>query len=286
MNRVGHVFKEIFRNLYKNPGTSLSAILSMTLLFLLFDIFWIAADTSDEFYENYLSDLKMEVFIAEEHPDSSIGFIKDEIKKIEGVSSLVFISKENARNELADLVGIDLLIGYDSSNPLPQSMVLTFQSDVLNSPDLSEIENRIMSQQGVSHVYYSKNWLAKAESTKNIISDIGLLLGLLILLTVLVSSANNMRLTAKTRAVGFYQMRLLGAGKLLLAMPFIIEGILLGALSAGIGWGLVFYWKDKIQFSNFEIIFPTLEEIGIYCLAAGILGLISGYVGIRRLLRL
>lgn len=286
MNRVGHVFKELFRNLYKNPGTSLSAILSMTLLFLLFDIFWVAADTSDKFYENYLSDLKMEVFISEEYPDSSLGVIKDEIKRIDGVSSMTFISKETARKELADLVGIDLLVGYDSSNPLPQSLILTFQSDVLNSTDLSAIENRIMSQQGVSNVYYSKNWLAKAESTKNIIADIGLLLGGLILLTVLVSSANNMRLTAKTRAVGFYQMRLLGAGKLLLAMPFIIEGVFLGALSAGIGWGMIFYWKDKLQFANFEIIFPTFEEIGLYCLAAGLLGLVSGYVGIRRLLRL
>ena len=81
-------------------------------------------------------------------------------------------------------------------------------------------------------------------------------------------------------------MRLLGAGKLFLAMPFIIEGVLLGALSAGIGWGMIYYWKDKIQFANFEIIFPTLEEIGFYCLAAGLLGLISGYVGIRRQLRL
>lgn len=286
MNRVGHIFKEMFRNLYKNPGTSLSAILSMTLLFLLFDIFWIAADTSDKFYDNYLSDLQMEIFILEEYPDSSISIIKDEIKKIDGVSSLAFISKENARNELAELVGIDLLVGYDSSNPLPQSFILTFQPHVLNSIDLSEIESSIMSLRGVSHVYYSKNWLAKAESTKNIISDIGLFLGLLILVTVLVSSANNMRLTAKTRAVGFYQMRLLGAGKLLLAMPFIIEGILLGSLSAGIGWGMIFYWKDKIRFSNFEIIFPSIEEIGIYCLAAGLLGLISGYVGIKRLLRL
>ncbi len=286
MNRIGHVGKEIFRNLYRNPGTSLSAILSMTLLFLLFDIFWIAADTSDQFYENYLSDLKMEVFIAEEYPDSSIEIIKNEIKKIEGVSSLSYISKENARKELAKLVGVDLLVGYDSSNPLPRSMILTFQAEKLNTANMAEIENYVISQKGVSHVYYSKNWLAKAESTKNIISDIGLLLGGLILLTVLVSSANNMRLTAKTRAIGFYQMRLLGAGKLLLAMPFIIEGVLLGALSAGLGWGMIFYWKDKIQFSSFEIIFPTFEEIGFYCLTAGLLGLISGYVGIRRLLRL
>ena len=286
MNRISHIFKEIFRNLYKNPGTSLSAILSMTLLFILFDLFWIAADTSDRFYENYLSDLQMEVFISEEFPDSSLTFMKNNISAIEGVNSLSYISKEQARDELAGLVGVDLLIGYDSINPLPQSMILTFNSDVINSEDLSTIETSIMNNRGVSNVYYSKNWLAKAESTKKIIADIGVILGILILLTVLVSSANNMRLTAKTRVSGFYQMRLQGAGKLFLAMPFLVEGVVLGSLSAGLGWALIFYWKDKIEFSNFEIVFPTIQDISYYCLAAGLLGLISGYVGIRRLLRL
>lgn len=286
MNQISHIVKEIFRNLYKNPGTSLSAILSMTLLFVLFDLFWIAADTSDRFYNTYLSDLQMEVFISEEFPDSSISDIKNDLSAIEGVNSLTYISKDQARNELAGLVGVDLLVGYDSINPLPQSMVLTFNTDVINTEGLSKIESSIMNNKGVSNVYYSKNWLAKAESTKKIIADIGLILGALILLTVLVSSANNMRLTAKTRVSGFYQMRLQGAGKLFMAMPFLVEGIFLGSLSAGLGWALIFYWKDKIQFTNFEIVFPTIEEIGLYCLAAGLLGLISGYVGIRRLLRL
>ena len=286
MTRILHVIKELFRNIYKNPGTSFSAILSMILLFLLFDLFWISAKTSDLFYEEYLSELNMEVFISEEIPDSSITSLKDNITAINGISSLVYISKEDARRELSELVGVDLLIGYDSNNPLPRSFILSFQSDFLNSAELTDIENRINSEIGVSHVYYSKNWLAKAESTKSLIADIGMMLGGLILLTVLVSSANNMRLTAKTRAVGFNQMRLLGAGKLLLAMPFIIEGILLGALSAGIGWGIIYYWKDKVEFTKFVIVFPTIEEILVYCALAGLLGLISGYVGIRRLLKL
>lgn len=286
MTRILHVLKELFRNLYKNPGTTFSAILSMTLLFLLFDIFWVAAKTSDAFYADYLSELRMEVFISEEVPDSTLTFISDAITMIPGVANVSYISKELARAELSKLVGVDLLIGYDSTNPLPRSYLLSFEKEIINNLDLTEIENTVIAQQGVSHVYYSKNWLEKAENTKSLIADVGMMLGGLILLTVLISSANNMRLTAKTRAVGFYQMRLLGAGKMLLAMPFIIEGILLGAISAGLGWGMIFYWKDKIEFTKFTLKFPTLEEIIIYCLLAGILGLISGYIGIRRPLKL
>lgn len=286
MTRFFHVFKEMFRNLYKNPGTTLSAILVLTLLFLWFDVFWIAADTSDHFYDDYISELNMEVFIDEDMPDSLITGLQNSIEQINGVDSLYYISKSDARNELTQLVGVDLLIGYDTTNPLPRSFIVSFSPKYLSLDSLSGIETQIMSQQGISNVYYSKNWLAKVEKTKSMIGDVGLMLGGLILLTVLLSSANNMRLTAKTRAVGFNQMRLLGAGKLFLAMPFIIEGIFIGALSAGIGWGIIYYWKDKIEFQQFSIVFPTLEEILIYCALAGLLGLFSGYFGIRRLLKL
>jgi len=43
MSRIAHILKELSRNLYRNPGTALGSFLSLTLLFLLFDLYWIAA---------------------------------------------------------------------------------------------------------------------------------------------------------------------------------------------------------------------------------------------------
>ena len=111
-------------------------------------------------------------------------------------------------------------------------------------------------------------------------------LGILILLTILFNSANNMRLTARTRAAGLYQMRLLGAGKIFLSMPYFLEGLLIGAFSAGLGWALIGYFKDKIDFTMVEIIFPSLQYIVIFCCLSALLGLISGYMGIRKQMKL
>lgn len=286
MSRINHVVKELFRNLYRNPGTNFSTLLSMMLLFLLFDLFWIAAGTSESFYQDFLSDLNMEVFISEEATDSTLADIRKYIAFVEGVSALRYVSKERAREQLSLLVGVDLLVGYDSTNPLPRSYVISFDADYLTTEDLTGIEQEVVALDGVSHVYYSKNWLEKAEKTRGIIRDIGMMLGGLILLTVLFSSANNMRLTARARAVGFQQMRLLGGGKLFLAFPFLIEGFLIGGLSAGAGWLIISYWKDRIDFTKIVVVFPTAEEILVFCSLAALLGVISGYLGIRRLLKL
>jgi len=47
MSRLGHIVSEQGRNLSRHLATSLGSLLSLTLLFLLFDLFWIAAATSD-----------------------------------------------------------------------------------------------------------------------------------------------------------------------------------------------------------------------------------------------
>jgi len=285
VTRIAYILKELSRNLYRNPGTAMGSFLSLMLLFLLFDLYWIAAGTSERFYTRLLSELKMEVFIAEETADSTLPIIKAALGAIDGVQSVEYISREKAREELSRLVGVDLLVGYDTLNPLPRSYVLDFSPDFLSTVGLADIESEIGKQAGISQVFYSKQWLQKAESTRTIILNIGMTLGALILLTALISSVNSIRLSSRARAIGFQQMRLLGAGKLYLAVPFLIEGFLLGGLSAVTGWLLIFYAKQKITFTQFELVLPTIEEIIIFCGITALLGIISGYLGIRKLLR-
>lgn len=286
MSRINHVFKELTRNVWRNLLTTFSTFMVMTLLFLLFDLFWIAAGTSDRVYKDFLSDLQMEVFIAEEAADSTISALQTGILSIPGVNEVEYISREIARQQLAMMVGVDLLVGYDTANPLPRSLILSFDDNYLNTEQLNEIESQIAGINNVAQIYYSKNWLGKVEKTRTIITRVGLILGSLILLTVLFSSTSSMSLTTRARASGFEQMRLLGAGKMFLAFPFLIEGIIIGCFSAAAGWGIILYLKGRIDFSQVEIIFPSYLDITYFCLLAGLLGLISGYLGIRKMLKL
>ncbi len=286
MIRIQHILKEFFRNVYRNPGTTLSGFLSMGLLFLLFDLFWVAAGTANKFYAELISDLQMEIFVSEAAPDSTLPAVQDRLSALAGVATVEYISKQTAREELTSLVGIDLLVGYDTVNPLPRSYLLSFNSDYLTIDGLAEIERRATAMEGISHVYYSRNWLEKAENTRGVIRNVGMILGAVILLAVLISTANNMRLMTRARAVGFQQMRLQGAGGLFLAFPFLIEGLVLAGLSAAAGWMAIFYSKNQIDFTQIEVIFPNSDDILLFCVAAAVLGVLSAFLGIKRFLRL
>ena len=281
MTRITYVIREMGRNLYRNFGTAVGSLLSLTLLFLLFDLFWVAAGTSERFYLAIISDLQMDVFIREDLAEEDVPRLADSLEQLPGVSSVTYISRERARLELADQVGTDLLVGYDTLNPLPRSLVLTFQPSYLNLSDMRRLEARLAPMLGVAEISYSRQWLEKVEQTRSILLKVGLALGLIIFLTALISSANSIRLMTRARAVGFRQLLLLGTGRLFIALPFLVEGFLMAVLAAAIGWGIVYYGNQQVSFSQVEIVIPVRDQIIAFCLGCGLIGLVSGYLGVR-----
>ena len=285
MTGTAHIFKELGRNLFRHPATAFGSFISLTLLLLLFELYWVTAATARQFYTQLLSDLTMEVFLTEEVPDSILPSLQTAIAAIDGVESFAYISKDIARAELSRLVGIDLLVGYDSTNPLPRSLRLTFSPSRLNTADISDIENKIANMSGVLQTGYSKEWLKKAESVRGLIWKGGVILGGVILLAAALTTIISIRLLTQVRAVGLRQMRLLGAGKFFLALPFLLEGLLIGGVSAGMGWLLISYGIHQVVFTQIAVVLPPIREIIFFCGAAALLGTGSGYLGIRHSLK-
>ncbi|MFH1687674.1 MAG: permease-like cell division protein FtsX [bacterium] len=285
MIKWAYILKELMRNLGRHPMASLASFLSLTLLFLLLDLFWIAAGTSHQFYDQLISDVHMECFVAESVSDTSLAEVQDSLEAIEGVLSTRLVSRQDARYELARLVGTDLLVGYDSINPLPRSFVVTPDPGFLTGSRLDQIEQQANASPSIEQVDYPRDWLAKAETARELVRSIGLGLGGLILLTALISSFNGIRLTIRVRAVGLNQMRTLGASKSFLAMPFLLESLIIAALAAAAGWGAIWYGLQKVSFTAIELVLPETADVVAYVGICAAIGLLSGYLGIRRLLR-
>jgi cell division transport system permease protein len=285
MIRAAYIMREIGRDLWRNLGTVLASLLSLTLLFLLFDLFWIASGTADRFYKDLLSDLRVEVFVDEAVPDSSLVDVSLQLVGIEGVIDYEYISRNDARRRLAEMVGTDLLVGYDSTNPLPRSYVLKVDEVHRNGGALAKMEESLRDIDGLSEIHYSREWLDKAEQVKGVFLQIGLVLGVLTIAGALIGSANNMRLMTRAQAVGFRQKLLLGASRLFVALPSLAESFLISGLAAVFGWALVFYGRTKVGFARIDIIFPAQHEIVLFCFAVALLGAIAGLLGLRKMLR-
>jgi len=178
-------------------------------------------------------------------------------------------------------MGTDLLEGIEE-NPLPVSYVIYFQKQYITSQYMQTFEDQLKALPQTADVYYPRTWLARSESTRSMISKSVLFLGGLIYLAVILNLLYSIRLSVKTREEEIGQFRLMGAGRTLLSVPYVIEGIFYAISAAAGGWLIIYFLFDYLTFGGLEIILPVRNEIINYCLVAFGIGMISGYIGIRR----
>lgn len=282
MIRPGRFLRQISRHMRREKRLSVGSFLVLAIVLVLVDLFWIASGTINNEYRKLLTNIRMEVFLSDSVPDSVLTAVRDALESFEGVSSIDYISKDDAAHQLESQFGSGILDGLDE-NPLPRSYVLHFDH-LLHLDELDSMESRIKRLEGVDAVEFGRPWIQKIEHSGRLLQRIGLVVGAIILFVVLLTMANTNRLTARTKSRDFFQLKLLGAGPSYMLYPYLAEGFLSAFVAAALGWALVYYTAQQVSFTTFALVIPSGQDIGIYSLVAGLTGMIGAYLGIRRLL--
>ncbi len=281
MSPLGYIIKRFFGNLWEHPLASLGSFLSLFLLYLLFDLAWVSSLTATKYYDQKISELEIEVFLNDEVADSVVPVVMEAVASMDGVGEMELVSREAARSYLGNLMGVDLLEGLDI-NPLPRSLVISFTPVYLTSARLDALADDLRRIKGVDEILFPGNWLEKAEYFKKLIRDFLLLLGALILIAVVLNSVHSVILSARTRLEELVQLQLLGAGPVFLTIPFILEGVFYSLTAAAVAWLVTQNAARILTLGEVAVIFPGVTEIVYFCLAAAIIGLLGGYMGVRR----
>jgi len=282
MSNLSVGMRQIIRHMGRDKRISLGSFLVLAIILLLIDIFWVASINIDHQYELLLQTVRMEIFISDSLPDDNITLLQESLGKIEMVDSVTFISKDDAARILEGELGAGILDNLDS-NPLPRSFILRFRGR-LDMKMLDGLKDRLMKLTGVEAVEYGRTWIEKVERMGRFLRYGGYFIGALILFVVLLTMANTNRLTARSKARDFYQLKLLGAGPRYLVTPYLAEGFISALVAALLGWSLILYVSEKISFTYFELMMPPVQEIMIYAVLAGFTGMLGSYLGIRRYL--
>ena len=272
---------KFFKNLLGRPLAAATSLLSLFLLFLLFDLVWVTALTVENDYRERIATVEMEVFFDDAPADSSVVAIREKVRAMEGIASIDYMSKEAARQRLYDLMGTDLLEGFDD-NPLPRSLTIYFQESFISSEWLDEFSGRLEEIDGITDIYYPRPWLQKIELTLSWVERAVLYLGVAILIAALLQVVHAIRLSVRVHEEEIRQMRLIGARNMFQYLAFMYEGKFYTLIAAVAGWIAIHYGIRHISFQNFVIVLPSLLDVAYMCVGAAVVGAIAGYLGARR----
>ena len=227
----GYLIGEGFRNFFKNKKSTAASLIIMCATMFIFGIFFLIGENVNYIIEQVQSNQAMQVFINPEATAEQEQELEGKIKELPYINTIEYVSQEQALNKVKSWLGEDssILDAYSGEdNPFKASYVITL-TDLTKS---DEIEEQIQTFENVSKVTVGIETINKLVDIANgIRTATGVILVLLILISIFII-ANTIKLTVHARRKEISIMKYVGATNGFIRWPFIVEGILIGVISA------------------------------------------------------
>ena len=226
---IGYLLGEGFRNVFHNKKSSGASLAIMCATMLIFGIFFMIIENINSAVKTIELQQGMQVFIQKDATDEQISQIGEQIKAINGVNTIKFISKEDALNYNREKLGNPaLFVGYDEENPFKASYLVTLTDLKLSS----EVQENIYKFDNIASITSQDNTINNLVKIANGIKIVSIVvLSLLVIISIFII-ANTIKLTVHARRKEISIMKYVGATDSFIRWPFIIEGIIIGIIAA------------------------------------------------------
>ena len=290
MDKLLYLISEGFKNVWRHKMTTFTAVFSLFLALYFVGLLAVAGENTKSILQYLRSKYKIEVFFKQDVEYQLAKSISASILKIKGVRSSTVINKDDAVRIFKDQFGEDILaiLGY---NPLPISAVVNLKRKSDQLLDASPIVNEIKSLDGVEEVRYQGHLIKKIERTYAKIMKYFPFMAMVFILVAVLVIYNTVKLSIFARKELINSLKLIGATKLFIQMPFIFEGLIDGFMASliaspliiatvnGVNYMMNNFTSWNIQLSITPILFLWLT------LLSGIISVVGSYRAVSGIMK-
>ena len=299
MSRIPFFLGEAYRALRRNAAPSIAAVVTIAVTVLLVGVLVPVLEASGSKTNDVRDQLELKVFLFNDASQGEIDSLQKRISGIQHVDSVEYVSPAQALKILEDRLEDKSLLDELNSNPLPPAFNVK-----LDDPDnLESVQAALTPPDSTGKpqpISSAIDDIVTGEQTQAIRSVTGAVKIMLLAIAILLGIAslfligNTIRLSIYARRREVEVMQLVGATNWFIRWPFVIEGIVVGMVGAGIAVGIMIVAKaiivdplsdDLTLIDNFNTIAfgPLVASLVIGAMALSALG--SG-VTLRRFLRI
>lgn len=236
------------QDLRGNAGVHAVAVGVIAAAFLAAGLFVMLAANLQALAGHWEEKVRIVVYLAdhegapeEKRAEAKPELIGPRLRALPGVDSAEYLGRDEALAEFRKALGPDaaLLDGLEG-NPLPSSFTLALEPGSREVGRVEDMAAEISSWPGVGEVDYGGDWLRTMGNVLAFVRAAIYLAGALIAVASVFIISNTVRLAMYSRREEIGIMKLVGADNLLIRAPFVIEGMLQGALAAVLGVALLY----------------------------------------------
>ena len=285
--------KEGIQGIIRHPLVTVASISTILLMLLLMSVFFIFSANARFIMKQVGQQPPIEVYMklgcTQEQLDMLVSYMESNPQMIKEYHGLSPEQNYNRfRKELGDSASI--LDDFDYNTYLPYTVTVQ-----LTDPSYAdEVAMRIQGIPGIEKVMQESNvmkFLTRATRTVNVATVIAFTVLLLIALFII---SNMVRISVYSRSAEIAIMKFVGATNGYIRLPYVVEGALVGMVSALCAWGITHFayselykraMKDVVSTSIYAILpMKSLSvSVLVLCLACGvIIGSVGSGIAVRK----
>ena len=290
MDKFLYLVSEGLKNVWRHKMTTFTAVFSLFLALYFVGLLATAGENTRSILQYLRSKYKIEVFFKQNVDLKMAKKVSDSILEIKGVRSSTVINKDDAVRIFKDQFGEDILgiLGY---NPLPISAVVNLKRNSEELLNVTPIVNGIKRMEGVEEVRYQGHLIKKIERTYSRFMKVFPWVAMVFITVAILVIYNTVKLSIYSRKELINSLKLIGATKLFIQMPFIFEGLIDGILATIISVPLLIgtinganYVIDNFTSWNIELTLAPILFLWL-TLLSGIISALGSYRAVSGIIK-
>ena len=246
-----YLLREAMTNLRVNRGNVVIGIVTTAFTLVCFGVFWLLYLNLKSLTGTLQSDIEVIVYFDPDASEQMMSRVQKRLQTEPATLAFTFVSKEQALREFSEQFPDEsLLLEGMETNPLPASVVVSLSPRFLDTESLGAATARIKQLPGVTHVRYSQDWIDTLALVVSYFELGAVAIGTILAVATVTIITNTIRLSLNTRKEEIEILRLIGATGIFIAIPYVIEGMILGAVGGGLSLTLL---KGLFEFLRLEL---------------------------------
>ncbi len=234
--RAQYALRTTWSGLRATPVTCAVAIATIALCLLLVGSFVLLVVNMERILDRFGEEFRISAYLEEGLEESAVAALREKVAAAPGVDRVEWITKEQALERFrASEVGRAALVEGLDANPLPASLELILRPEDRNEAGLERLADSLTGLRGISDLGYGADWVAGYGRAVGLVRGVGLAIGGVLVLATLLIVTNTIRLALYTRRDEVEILRLVGASRTFVAVPYLLEGLVQGFLGGLMG---------------------------------------------------
>jgi cell division transport system permease protein len=278
--------------IFKNPVNSLLTTAVVGIALALPSGFYLLLENCQRVAAGWDNSAQISLFLKLDVSETRALTLADEIRKIEGIASLDYMSRNAALQEYQQQSGFSEALAALDDNPLPAILLLQPELKGLSGPESDRLLLQLRALPEVDTAQFDRQWIQRLLAIINIVEHAVIILSILLAVAVLLIVGNTIRLAIYNRRSEIEVNKLFGATNAYIQRPFLYSGLFHGVGGGLMAWALIslslalldgpVVRLANLYSSDFDLHGLSTSGLSLLLLSGAALGLIGSWISVQR----